>query len=48
MDLPEDRIRVFREPGDDGYGTATTALRGDVLQPPALLNLDAPVDAILP
>ena len=47
VDLPADRIEVYRGPAAQGYGDVTTVSRGDTLAPLAFPNLTVPADEIL-
>jgi Uma2 family endonuclease len=47
-DLQADTITVYREPGPSGYGSATTARRGDVISPAALPDVTVAVIDVLP
>lgn len=48
VNLPDDRIEVFREPAGEGYGRVTEHHRGDVLRPEAFPDLEVAVDVVLP
>ncbi len=47
VNLPADRIEVYREPGPKGYATARTATRGDTLTPLEVPSVTLSVDRIL-
>lgn len=47
VDLPEDRIEVYRRPTGGRYPPAATVLRGDTLAPVAFPNLSLNVQQIL-
>jgi Uma2 family endonuclease len=47
VDLPADRIEVYRSPAADGYSDVSTLCRGDTLAPLAFPNLTVPAEAIL-
>ena len=48
MNLPEDCIEGFSDPGPEGYTRQTTYRRGDKISPAALPDLEFAVDDLLP
>ena len=48
MNLPEDCIEVFTEPGDQGYAQQTIYRRGDRFSPAALADVEFAVADLLP
>lgn len=47
VNLQQDRLEVFREPGPDGYVTASVFRRGETIAPLAFPDLQIAVDDIL-
>jgi Uma2 family endonuclease len=47
VDLAQETIESYREPGTQGYGLLRTSRRGESLAPRALPDLSLPVGAIL-
>ena len=48
MNLPEDCIETFTEPGPDGYTQHTIYRRGDTISPSTLPDVEFAVDDLLP
>jgi Uma2 family endonuclease len=48
VDLEEDAVEVYRQPGPAGYGELTMQSRGDRISPAALPDVEVSVDEILP
>ncbi|PSQ82674.1 MAG: Uma2 family endonuclease [Bacteroidetes bacterium QS_7_67_15] len=47
VDLPRERLEIYRDPGPDSYETKRTLRRGDAATPVALPDVDVPVERIL-
>jgi Uma2 family endonuclease len=48
VDLVDDLVIVYRDPGDDGYGLVAPIRRGEVITPLAFPDCSVAVDAMLP
>lgn len=48
VDLPADRVEVYRQPRGSSYQEVSTHPRGAVLRPTSFPELDVPVDVMLP
>lgn len=48
VDLPGERVEVYREPSGKGYREVTAHQRGEVLRPLGLPGVEVAVDAVLP
>ena len=48
LNLPEDSLERFAEPGPEGYTQHTTLRRGDKVTPVALPDMELAVEALLP
>jgi Uma2 family endonuclease len=47
VNLVDDRVEVYRGPGQDGYATCTIHYRGDVIMPASFPDVTIRVDTIL-
>jgi Uma2 family endonuclease len=48
VDIPADRVEVYRDPAGGGYREVTIHGRGDVLRPLAVPDLRVPLERVLP